>query len=156
MNVLYLDLADVVGVDVVTYGMLVHHVGIVVGEDAWGEVLVVSKSRTRGGVVEETLEQFSGGRGWTYHPELRGRLPGWLVADRARRRLGERWRAGSNCEHFVREVHGLPSDSPQLQRMLALGGATAMSVAAMSVMAVPLAPALTLSVLGGALLSRRR
>jgi hypothetical protein len=52
-----------------------------------------------------------------------GKLPPELVLARARE-LGAKWEYSlffRNCEHFVREAHGLPAESPQVQRAFAIG-----------------------------------
>lgn len=110
-----LPIGTVVGVNVFAYGLWFHHLGVIVDHNPYGEPLVVSKSKEHGRVVAESLRKFSGGRQVTVHPELRGALGAFTVADRALDRLGEPWSIGENCEHFVREVQGLPSASPQLQ-----------------------------------------
>ena len=68
--------------------------------------------------------------------------------DAAYDRIGERWYPHANCEHLVREVHGLESESPQLREKLALmGGGVAVGGLAL----LPFAPALAAAAgVGGA------
>jgi len=115
-----LSIGDVVGVWVPVLGVAFHHVGVVTCTSP--DILVVSKSWKARAVVEQSLHKFAGGRPFVRHRELRGALPASVVVDRARARLGERWHAFANCEHFVREVQDLPSQSPQLREHAAIGG----------------------------------
>lgn len=88
----------------------VTHVGIATGR-GW----VISNSRARGGVYEESLRDFSDGRPIRVLGHL-GNLPASRVVERARSKIGERWSLFSNnCEHFVRWAHGVKVASPQLE-----------------------------------------
>ncbi len=80
---------------------------------------VISNSRRRGAVVEESARDFAGGR----KVETIGRLSNLPVAQvlsNARARLGRGYSAYNyNCQHFVRDCYGLGRRSPQ--KKLALG-----------------------------------
>jgi hypothetical protein len=94
----------------------VDHVGIVTDRFVDGSPTIISNSLRRGGVVEETWQSFHAGlesqsRGYP------GRLLPSVVLKRARSKLGSKWTPTSNCEHLVRYAHGLPVESPQLQKM---------------------------------------
>jgi hypothetical protein len=76
---------------------------------------VIDKSFKLGSVAERPMDEFLDGK------DLRlegywGALDPSYVIQNARRRIGEQWTIGQNCEHFVRECHGLKSESPQLFR----------------------------------------
>jgi Lecithin retinol acyltransferase len=93
---------------------LVRHPGIVTGRDWLGRVCVISNSQRRGGVFEETLQEFAGGDAVVLlgRPDV---LAPQEVIGRARSRAGQPWNLFTwNCEHFVNWAHGLPVKSPQL------------------------------------------
>lgn len=82
---------------------------------------VISNSRRKGGVREESVHDFCGGRQMIHVGPLSGLSPA-LVLSRARERLGKSYNAYHyNCQHFVRDCHGLRIKSPQ--KKLALGAA---------------------------------
>lgn len=140
-----LRVGDVVGVDVVAFGLTFHHVGVI-GRVTWRDGFVVSKSRLRGCVVEESFADFTAGASkYTLHEHVRGRLDDHEVARRAYARRGEAWTAWSNCEHFVREVHGLRSESPQLQDMIRRVGLTGIA----ALVALPIGGPMVAGVVGG-------
>ena len=72
-------------------------------------------------VVREPLEKFSEGQ--KIHVNQHITSDNLYVAyQRAEDRIGERFTlSGNNCEHFVREVHGMPKESKQLQAHVAVG-----------------------------------
>lgn len=75
---------------------------------------IVSASKIRQAVVEETPLQFSLGAQIYVH-DIRGRQRWEQTVWMARSKLGEPYRLfDRNCEHFVRFCHGLPQKSPQL------------------------------------------
>lgn len=102
--------ADVIAVRVrgVTHEGLVSDV---IGPD--GRPLVISKSKRRGAVAEESWRDFCGGRLPWVVGYIGERCPCCVLAE-ARSRIGEPWTIVRNCQHFVRECHGLPSQSPGL------------------------------------------
>ena len=115
--------------------MLEFRVGDVISIDVWGVVqhvgivsdvgTVISNSMRHNGVVEQSFEEFSGGKAVRYvgYP---GALSPQEVVFRARSRLGESWALlGWNCEHFAHWAHGLEPKSPQ-----AVGAITATALAA--------------------------
>lgn len=94
------------------------HVGIVT--DRWrnGMPMVISNSRRRGCVTEESWAEFTQG-----NPERVDATPSCLPATEvlanARRELGRRYDILKfNCEHFVRRAHGVAEESPQLQAVV--------------------------------------
>ena len=89
------------------------HVGIVT---PWSTV--ISSSRRHGGVTEQGLNEFAGGK-----PIRRvgypGQLPSHTVVARASSQLGRPWKLfDANCEHFALWAHGLNPESPQLKTAL--------------------------------------
>lgn len=93
---------------------LYHHVGIVTDRFSDGKPMVISNSKRFGCVVEESIDAFAGGNPVT-RDTLQSTEPYWLVLNRARSRLGERYSLLSfNCEHFVRFAIGLTPNSPQI------------------------------------------
>lgn len=91
--------------------------------DDWGEQLVVSGSLATGRFVKQTFSEFAGGRRVFIASEIIGPLHPLEVERRALERVGKQYRLLSyNCEHFVRDVHGLAPASPQLTAaLLSLG-----------------------------------
>jgi hypothetical protein len=97
-------------------------------------------------VIEEPLAQFTAGAPLRRHGFLGSLAPG-EVAARAQARLGQPYRlADANCEHLVRDVHGVPPQSPQFRTYLAVG----------SVAAVAGVTGLATLVFGGMFRGRRR
>ncbi|MGJ8564413.1 MAG: hypothetical protein ACSHXY_12785 [Alphaproteobacteria bacterium] len=89
---------------------------------------IISNSRRRGRVVEETASEFAGGRKIEHVGRLSG-LSGARTLANARLRLGRPYDAFNyNCQHFVRECSGLRKHSPQ--KKLALGAAAALALLA--------------------------
>lgn len=89
---------------------------------------IISNSRRRGRVVEETPSEFAGGRKIEYVGRL-SNMPGTRVVANARLRLGRPYDAFNyNCQHFVRECSGLRKHSPQ--KKIALGAAAALALLA--------------------------
>ena len=79
-------------------------------------------------VVHTPLEKFSGGHKVLKSPDITS--DDLTVAYKnAEARIGESYDLlNCNCEHFVREVHGLPSKTPQLQDAIcAFSGGVAMT-----------------------------
>ncbi len=91
------------------------HPGIVT--KVWpGGAMVISNSFRRGGVVEESIAEFSGGRKMRVGGIVPSTDPMHTVA-RARSKIGTRYNLFTwNCEHFARWAHGITPESPQLQR----------------------------------------
>jgi len=102
-------------------GAVYNHVGVVVENRVHEEPVVVSSRLSKGGVVREHLSEFAGDVS-TDEIENRGHNGPHTrteVARRAEARIGESYNLlHSNCEHFVREVSGLESKSPQLMAWL--------------------------------------
>lgn len=93
---------------------VIHHEGIVTETGR-----VISNSRRRGGVFEESLRTFADGKSVDNRGSLSG-LSSEAVLANARARIGRRYNPISyNCEHFVRDCYGLRPHSPQ--KKLALG-----------------------------------
>lgn len=88
------------------------HFGIVVDWDQ----NVINASKENGKVVCQSLEVFSGGREVVENTTIpkNGSLR-WRAISNARQLLDKPYGLiFSNCEHFVREVYGLPVESPQV------------------------------------------
>ena len=89
---------------------------------------VISNSRRRGGVFEESTRDFSGGGKIEHIGRLSNRSPGQVLAQ-ARSCIGRGYNAYSyNCQHFVRECYGLGRSSPQ--KKLAVGAGILAALAA--------------------------
>ena len=112
--------ATTVGYSVRVAGVDVFHVGIVTERtDHRGLPYVISASKRSGMVLEEPWEDFHQGASVRL-VDLRGDLDAQEVIGRARERVGHVWSLFfANCEHFVRWAHGIPEESPQLQRGVA-------------------------------------
>lgn len=100
---------------------VIEHFGVVTVVPMWGEPLVISSSGKVGRVVEQPLSEFAGGqevRAYGYP----GQLSVFEVVSRARSQVGREYSVLTwNCEHFVRWVHGLKPESPQLLRAALIG-----------------------------------
>lgn len=89
---------------------------------------VISNSRRRGRVVEESSREFASGRKIEHVGRLSNMPPERVLAN-ARARLGHRYSAYNyNCQHFVRDCYGLGRRSPQ--KKLALGAAALVALLA--------------------------
>ena len=104
---------DVLAVDFGLYA----HVGVLSDrlDERTDEPLVFSSTWRRGAIHEEPISEFAQGR-----PVVRvgypGALPRATVVSRARALVGRPWNLlWDNCEHFVREAHGLRRISPQVR-----------------------------------------
>ena len=90
---------------------------------------VISNSRRRGGVFEESTRDFAGGQKIQHIGRLSG-LPAEQVIANARLRIGRRYDAYHyNCQHFVRECYGVGASSPQ--KKLLIGGGIVAALAAL-------------------------
>ena len=92
---------------------LYRHVGIVSGFLPDGTVLVVSASKQKEIVVEETIDDFAGGRR-VRNDGFDSDLPREHVVARFRRMVGQRWALFRNCEHYASAAEGKKPRSPQL------------------------------------------
>ena len=95
------------------------HVGVMTDSGT-----IVSASKRRGCVAEESPEDFSDGRP-IYAKGYPGELPADQVVKRAREMIGKRYDVVfNNCEHVVRHAHGVPRRSPHLRAIgaMAVGG----------------------------------
>jgi len=109
------NLEFIPGTPVAVYVCGIRHVGIASDGIIDGEQGVLSSSRRRGQVTEESLSTFSQGR--SIKPlDAPADKTAAEVLWRARQQLGRPWHLWqSNCEHFVYSCYGLPPKSPQLQ-----------------------------------------
>lgn len=89
------------------------HVGNVSGFAFDGQPFVVSASKRRRMVLEETLAEFSAGRP-IRHDGYRSHLPRHVVVARLRSMIGQPWHLLRNCEHVAALAEGNPPSSPQL------------------------------------------
>lgn len=105
----------------VPFGGFLSHYGIVTSRGT-----VLSNSRKNGGVVEQSLADFSNGK--TIHLHRRdSRISPRLVEARARRALGADYDVvGSNCSHFARHAHRRRPTPLQIGKatLMALGDMT--------------------------------
>jgi len=93
---------------------LIEHYGIYTTHPYWGFSTVISNSGKHGKVVEESLQEFSGNKTIKING-YPGNLPPNKVVQNARSLLNRPYNVfTSNCEHFVRKVHGEDESSPQL------------------------------------------
>jgi hypothetical protein len=116
---IYIPLGYVVSVPAPFF---IRHFGLVSNERVDDAPTIISLPNAKGGVVEETWEDFAGGNAVRIdgYP---GALPPTEVISRARSCLGRGpWRFSFNCEHFVTWCHGLDPRSPQLENWIAVAG----------------------------------
>ncbi|MEW8026699.1 MAG: lecithin retinol acyltransferase family protein [Candidatus Thiodiazotropha sp.] len=97
------------------------HYGLISDQYVSGSPYIFSCSSRAGQVAEEPAHIFAGGQEIKIHG-FQSALNYIQVIDRARSRIGTkynllRW----NCEHYVRWVHNLKAESPQLKKTSALG-----------------------------------
>lgn len=98
----------------------IRHFGIISGFNKLGDTTIISNSKKLGCVTEETLEKFSGGGRIVAHGYPSNFSSSNLIV-RARQQIGMPYKLFSkNCEHFVRWVHHLKPESPQLQTLAVL------------------------------------
>ena len=91
----------------VRIGMFVEHYGIYSGE---GSVISASKRRLK--ICEESMEEFSQG-GRIYSKGYPSKLQGHVVVGNARKKIGQEWSLFDNCQHFATDCHGI-RQSPDL------------------------------------------
>jgi hypothetical protein len=106
----------------ITAPVFIRHYGLIAERYTNGAPNVISLPNSKGGVVEESWEEFAGGNPVRVdgYP---GALPPEEVIQRARSCIGQvPWRFTFNCEHFVSWCHGLDPKSPQLENWLATVG----------------------------------
>ncbi|MGH9461583.1 MAG: lecithin retinol acyltransferase family protein [Vicinamibacteria bacterium] len=102
--------------------IFIRHYGLVSDVVRHGAPDVISLPNAKGGVVEESWEEFAGGNPVRVDGYL-GSYPPSVVLDRARSCIGQLpWRFSFNCEHFVSWCHGLEPRSPQLENWIAVAG----------------------------------
>ncbi len=106
------------------------HVGLVSDRYINGERAVLSFAASTGGLLEEPFSVFALNRR-VYNDGYLSQLDPYWVMVRARAITHRRysWTA-YNCEHFVRDAHGLKPESPQLQSWLVLGSFVGLVLAA--------------------------
>ena len=100
-------------------GVWVTHFGIVTDRYEGGERTVIAGSKRFGQVVEQRFSEFLDGQKHRV-VEWYGNLPPSTVVARARASIGRKWKLLSqNCEHLVRDFHGLVPRSPQVDQAIA-------------------------------------
>jgi len=113
-------------VQVTVYGVI-RHEGIITEHGR-----VISNSRRRGGVFEESLKTFSAGRKITNKGPLKrpaSSVTPMTALARARSRIGQSYDVvDDNCQHFVRWCYGVKPYSPQ--KRLALAGGMVLAILA--------------------------
>jgi hypothetical protein len=107
------------------------HKGIVSDRLSGGKPMVISNSARRGGVYEESWDQFSEGQ-QVSSEGYPGTLPYYEVIARAHEKIGSRYNVFNwNCDSLANYAHGLPTQSPQLAlTLLLLGVGLAVTLAA--------------------------
>lgn len=106
---------------VTVYGF-VQHEGIVTEHGR-----VISNSRRKGCVFEESVRSFAEGRKIKNIGPLNPRIDPMLAVERARTQIGKSYDlVNDNCQHFVRWCYGLKPYSPQ--KRWALAGAAAIAL----------------------------
>ena len=101
---------------------LYDHVALLSDWPVNGERGVLSFSAQHRGLVEESISAFSAGSPVTVDGYF-GSTPPAAVMQRARLKHDQDYLwTEFNCEHFVRYAHGVPIESPQLQKWATLGG----------------------------------
>ena len=96
------------------------HVGIVSRILPDGTVLVISASKQKRLVVEETLAEFAGGQP-VRNDGFGSHLPHEVVVALFRQMLGQPWTLFRNCEHYASSAEGKQPSSPQLAGWLVAG-----------------------------------
>jgi hypothetical protein len=92
--------------------IVIDHPGILVRNGTnWA---VVHNSPATGGVVLSTLEEFSNGKKIYAPKRYKSRLHPYIIAQRARQRIGMKWTPLYNCQHFVNDACGLQVKSHDL------------------------------------------
>lgn len=106
-----LRMGTIISVNVGPY----EHLGILTDQGLDRHQTVISNSSRRGGVYEETIDVFTGGREMNVHGYI-GSLDPNIAISRARSKIGSCYNIFHwNCEHFVRWAHGLVPESRQLK-----------------------------------------
>lgn len=99
------------------------HKGILLAD---GRVLHASKRAGR--VLINSLAEFADSRR-IYEEGYPGNLPSEAVVHRARRLIGQPYRLFSdNCEHLVTQAHGLPKQSQQVRKWVAVAAISLLAV----------------------------
>jgi len=99
----------------------VEHYGVVSDLHDGITPYIISNSRRTGRVAEERVSIFSEGKDIKVHGYPSKLSPAMAIA-RAKSQLGKAYDVLNwNCEHFVRWVHGLKVESPQLQAAVISG-----------------------------------
>jgi len=97
------------------------HFGIASDRQIGGLQCIISCSQATGQVSEEPANIFTNGKKIKIHA-YPGALSPSVVINRARSKLGTAYNFLSwNCEHFIRWVHGIKVESPQLQISALIG-----------------------------------
>lgn len=93
---------------------LIDHVGILTKGSSFFNNTVISNSGKYGMVIEEPLENFANGNSIKVVGYPGKKSPNEVLTE-ARSLLGDKYNLfKNNCEHFVRKVHGVNVESPQL------------------------------------------
>lgn len=99
-----------------------HHYAIVSDRMHGGKPMLISLSYRTGTVAEEPWDAVVRGR-TVKRSQLPSRFSPGQVLERARAEIGQRRYnlIAENCEHFVRDMLGLPARSHQLERAAGVG-----------------------------------
>jgi len=105
-------------VEVKKNGVL-NHPGILVWDVCgWA---VVHNTPNGGGVIKQTLEEFTNGEALGFPTRYKKYLPDHMIAQRARSMVGQKWGLlGYNCQHFVTQMCGGKAKSHDLEMALLL------------------------------------
>jgi hypothetical protein len=101
----------------------VEHVGIVVGYDCYGKPIIAATSLAHGQGRYESWDAFIDGRSWRVDGNYQSKVPTLEILLRVEQVMDRPYAVQSwNCEHFVTHCLGLPVESRQLQKFIAIGG----------------------------------
>ncbi len=104
-------LGTIVYVDI----LFIRHYGIISDINEMGTPKIISNSKKYGRVIEEYLDDFSGSRKISECGFPSKYSPKYIIT-RAKKQIGKQYNLFSNnCEHFVRCIHHLKPESPQIQ-----------------------------------------
>lgn len=104
-------LGTIVYVDI----LFIRHYGIISDINKMGALKIISNSKKFGRVIEESLDDFSGSRKIS-ECGFPSKYTSHYIVTRAKSLIGKQYNLFSNnCEHFVRCVHHLKPESPQIQ-----------------------------------------
>lgn len=94
-----------------------------------GRLMVIHNSFREGKVVISTIEEYAENHEVVESTRYKPQVTGYQMEALARQLLGKPWKPWYNCQHFITEIAGLPSHSPQMNEIFAVVGACFLIVA---------------------------